>query len=194
MTKTTAFLVVVGSICMLACGADSGSEATQTAENAPEEAGPVSSLLDQPFTAKEIRDEWVEGFRLRVRRWTAEAELFEDWTVVSADTEGVDIESVTLDESGAVVGETLVQNSSWVQLRDHASFPADRAVREAVTRETALGELQGWLYTVNDPNGGTVTEFFFAETMPGAPIFVHVLRDGELVEIFEQVERSRPDE
>jgi hypothetical protein len=37
-----------------------------------------------------------------------------------------------------------------------------------------------------------VTEFFFADDLPGAPVTVHVLKDDAVVEIFEQVERSRP--
>jgi hypothetical protein len=41
--------------------------------------------------------------------------------------------------------------------------------------------LQGWFYTVGDSNG---------DTMPGAPVFVHVVNNGEVVEVFEQVERS----
>lgn len=62
----------------------------------------------------------------------------------------------------------------------------------AFRSETPLGELEGWLYTVSDPTTGTVTEFFFADGLPGAPVFVHVLKDGEIVEIFEQIERVRP--
>jgi len=187
-----AFLVGAGSICALGCGASPEPAIAENVVDQPKEAGLVPALLDRPFTAEQIRDEWVEGFQLRVRRWTADAEIVERWTVVRTDADGVDIESVVLDQSGSVAGETNVQTSSWVQLRDHASFPADRATREAVSRETPLGELQGWLYSVTDGKSGTVTEFFFAEALPGAPVFVHVLRDGEIVEIFEQVKRHRP--
>jgi len=192
--RMTVVLVVVGSICALACGAGSEPELVQVTVPAPKEAGPVPTILDRPFTAEQIRDEWVEGFQLRIRQWTPEAEAIQVWTVVRADGDAVDIKSEVLDENGSVVDEATVQTSSWVQLRDHASFPVDRATREAVVRETPLGELKGWLYTVADPGGATVSEFFFAEKMPGAPVFVHVLRDGELVEIFEQVERSRPEQ
>jgi hypothetical protein len=45
---------------------------------------------------------------------------------------------------------------------------------------------------VTDPATGAVSELFFAEPLPGAPLFVHVFRDSELVEIFEQVERRHP--
>jgi hypothetical protein len=153
--------------------------------------GPAPAILPTPFTADQIRDEWIRGFELRIRRWTAEAEAFEHWKVIAADDEGVDIESVSLTADGTPTGDPRVQHSSWTQLRDHASFPADRSKREETTRTTPLGELEGWLYTVEDPGTGVVSEFFFAHGLAGAPVFVHVIHDGEIVEIFEQIERSR---
>lgn len=188
-------LVCAGFFCTFGCGATTDGVTAETVEPAvdvPKEAGPVPSLLDHPFTAEQIRDEWIEGFRLRVRQWTPETEAVQVWTVVRADADTVDIESIEEGDEDGAEGEGRIQTSSWARLRDHASFPADRATREMVSRETPLGDLRGWLYTVTDPKGGLVTEFFFAEAMPGAPVFVHVLRDGEVVEIFEQIERSRP--
>lgn len=195
MKRLILILVCVGSTVALGCGASpepATAESVETAAEIPREAGPIPSLLDRPFTAEQIRDEWIEGFQLRIRQWTPKAEVLEVWTVVRADADTVDIESKAEGADDGAAGEGLVQTSSWVQLRDHASFPADRATREMVSRETTLGELTGWLYTVTDPKSGVVTEFFFAEELPGAPVFVHVLKEGELVEIFEQIERSRP--
>jgi len=188
----TVIMVVVAAMLAVACRAGTEPEVAAVAEGIPKEVDALPALLERPFTAEQIRDEWVEGFQLRVRRWTPTAEIFEVWTVVSADAVGVEIESKAVDATGAPLGEARVETSTWVQLRDHASFPLDRATRESVGRETPLGELQGWLYTVSDPSGGSVTEFFFAETLPGAPVFVHVLSEGGIVEIFEQVERIRP--
>jgi hypothetical protein len=192
VTRMTVITFVMAAMLAVACGVGSEPEAAAVAEGTPKEVDPLPALLDRPFTADQIRDEWIEGFEIRVRRWTPTAEAFEVWTVVGADSDGVEIESKTMDEAGVTVGEAHVQTSTWVQLRDHESFPVDRATRESVSRETPLGELQGWLYTVSDPSGGSVTEFFFAEILPGAPVFVHVRSDGEIVEIFEQVERVRP--
>lgn len=194
MTKMTTALLVAGIACAVACGSGAVSEPQGDAGGpAPEEVGSSPAILERPFTAEQIRDEWVEGFRVMIRRWTPQAEVFETWLVVDADADGVDIESTTTDAEGAVLSGPTVQHSSWVQLRDHASFPADRATRESVVRETPLGELQGWLYTVADPASGVQTEFFFADGLPGAPVFVHVLRGGEVAEIFEQVDRFRPE-
>lgn len=192
MTKTTATVLVMGAIFALACGVGSEPEAAVETEGAPKEVDPLPVLLDRPFTAEQIRDEWIVGFKLRVRRWTPTAEIFETWTVVGADPDGVEIESKAMGEDGEALGESTIQRSTWVELRDHASFPADRGTRESLRRETPLGELQGWLYTVGDPGGEVMTEFFFADALPGAPVFVHVFKSGEVVEIFEQVERLRP--
>lgn len=185
-------IVLLTVICLAACGTSPEGPAEQVAEEPPIKPDPVITLLERPFTAEQIRDEWVEGFRLKIRRWTPQAEAFEEWTVVGADADGVDIESVVLDAAGGATTEPTLQRSTWVQLRDHASFPADRGTRESVSRDTPLGELAGWLYVVGDPSGEELTEFFFAETLPGAPVTVHVIKGGELAEIFEQVERSRP--
>jgi len=73
-----------------------------------------------------------------------------------------------------------------------ALFPADRTRREKVTRDTPLGELEGWLYTVENADAGTVSEFFFAEKLPGAPVHMRVTRDGEVLTEMTQIERHRP--
>ena len=52
------------------------------------------SLLRRLFTADEIRDEWVAGFRLLIRRTTPEGAGVERWTVFSADDEGAEIEQM----------------------------------------------------------------------------------------------------
>jgi hypothetical protein len=192
MKRSTSTIVLLAAVAVAACGGGPGTAGDGESEKPPEKPDAVATLLDHPFSAEQIRDEWVVGFTLKVRRWTPDAEAFEAWTVVGADGDGVDIESVVLDAGGNPVTDPTVQHSTWVQLRDHASFPADRATRETVTRVTPLGELSGWLYAVGDPSGQAVTEFFFAEDLPGAPVTVHVIKGGELAEIFEQVERSRP--
>ncbi len=192
MKATTALLLGAWTLVALGCGASPEPVSEQVAEQAPIEADPLPALLDLPFTADQIREEWIEGFQIRVRSWSEDAETFERWTVVGADADGVEIESVEVDENGSPVGEAGVQRSSWVQLRDHASFPADRGRRERVTRATPLGEFEGWFYTVHDADGRTTNEFFFADDLPGAPVFVHLVHDGVPVEIFEQIERFRP--
>ena len=151
-----------------------------------------SSLLEHPFTAEEIRNEWIEGFQLTVRRSGPDGEAVERWTVVAADSNGAEIEYATLDENGKVEGEPPVRRSEWVELRDHAAFPADGGTREWVSRATALGDHEGWLYRVPDESG-TVSEFFFVPALPGAPVEMRVL-DGEVAVLsLIQLDRSRPE-
>jgi hypothetical protein len=188
---TKVVIVTAAVMCVLGCGVDADGTTAPAAEPVPVAADAEPGILEHPFTADQISEEWTEGLEITIRRWTPDAEVFELWKVVRDDDDGVDIESAVLDRDSARVGETATHRSGWVELRDHASFPADRATREWVTRETALGELEGWLYTVSDPETPRVSEFFFAESLPGAPVFVHVLVDGEVVEIFEQIERNR---
>jgi hypothetical protein len=147
-------------------------------------------LLPRPFTADQIRDEWVVGYEVTWRRWTPDNETRERWQVVAADAEGVDIASTPLDADGGAAGEPRVEHSTWTDLRDHASFPEDHATREMVTRATPLGELEGWLYTVRGPKEDTVTEYFFANRFPGAPVLMRVELGGVPVMIMEQVARS----
>ena len=190
--KTTA-LVIAAAIAVLGLGCV-GTEAPEPEAEPATARGPGETVsLETPFTADEIREEWAEGLEITVRRWTASAEAFEQWTVVAADDAGVDIAAQSVDAEGAPLGAPAARHSTWVELRDHAAFPAHLAVRERTLRETALGRFEGWLYTIDDPSTDGVTEYFFAESLPGAPLQVRVLRDGEVVEIFEQVERSRPE-
>ena len=151
------------------------------------------TLLVRPFSAEEIRREWTAGLTLDLRRRTPEGEELERWIVVSADAEGADIGYVALDADGAPIGEQRVERAGWIELRDHASFPAEHATREEAKRETALGPLDGWIYTVRDEPSGTVSEFFFAASLPGAPVEMRMTRGDELLLELAQIARSRAD-
>ncbi len=166
----------------------------------PEAAEPAAAPVDpddptillRPFTAEQIRDGWVKGLVLRISSKSPEGETLERWTVVSADTEGAEIEYATLDAEGGAAGEPRVARSGWVELRDHATFPTRQSTRQEVTRTTALGELAGWLYTVTDEEAGTVSELFFAEAFPGAPVEMRLTQDGEVIMEMTQLEHLRP--
>ncbi len=166
-----------------------GADATPVV---PPPASLSDEMLPTPFTAEQIRAEWVEGFRLTMRRWEPAGEKLERWRVVAADAEGVEIENATVDADGAVVGEPVTRRSSWTELRDHASFPAAVATRSRATRSTSLGELEGWLYAVAGPEAGMTSELFFADSLPGAPVQMTAWQDGRKVFELEQLDRERP--
>ncbi len=163
---------------------------TVAAEEPP--AQPESVLLPVPFTAEEIRDEWIEGLTLVLRTRTPGGETWERWTVVAADADGADIEFSPVDAEGNAAGEARVERSSWTELRDHASYPVDVASREQVSRDTALGQLAGWLYRVRDEATGSETELFFASQLPGAPVEMRMSKDGTVAMELTQVERHKP--
>jgi hypothetical protein len=150
------------------------------------------TIVERPFTAEQIRDEWIPGFRLLMRRRYPEDTRIERWTVVAADEEGVEIEYATVAEDGSVVGEPTTKRSTWIELRDHASFPADHSSRQRVSRSTALGDFEGWLYRVADPEAATIQEFFFVPELPGAPLHVRVFEGESTVFELEQTARLRP--
>ena len=200
MTRHTAELIVVLFLMTLGCGGGEGpsdSLETDGLGAAATTASPVElepddpSLLRRPFTADEIRDEWVEGFRLLIRRTTPVAVKIERWTVISADDEGAEIEYAILDEDNNV-SESAVRGTTWVELRDHASFPAATTTREWVTRSTGLGTYDGWLYRVAG-DSGVVEEYFFVPSLPGAPVEMKILDGDTTVFTLEQMARLRPD-
>ena len=192
----------IGLVCTLvACAPSSVGDPTSTPPPAPVVRADVAAaapapdaddpaLLPRPFTADQIRDEWVVGFEVTLRRWTPDNEVRERWQVVAADADGVDIASTPLDADGRATAEPRIEHSTWIELRNHASFPEDQATREAVTRPTPLGELDGWLYTVRGPKEDTVTEYFFASRFPGAPVQMRVELGGVPIMVMEQVARS----
>jgi len=152
------------------------------------------SILMRPFSADEIRDEWIPGFRLLMRRTSSAGTTHvERWTVVSADRDGVEIEYATITDDGSVAEEPSIARSGWVELRDHASFPASHSTREWVSRSTALGDFEGWLYRVVEPDSAVINEFFFVPTLPGAPVHMRTLEGDTTVFELEQTARLRPD-
>jgi hypothetical protein len=151
-----------------------------------------SSMPETPFTAEQIRDAMPVGLILEIRRAAGGQESRQRWTVVAADAEGVEIEYTPLDAAREPAGEPEVARSAWVELRDHARFPPEHTTRHEAVRDTPLGKLDGWVYTVADPDGGTVTEFFFARSLPGAPVVMRATRGEEVVAEMAQLSRNKP--
>jgi hypothetical protein len=203
MKRTRISFAAIVTLLALGCGrATPADEATRGAPGAaPPPPGPGAVELDRddptilvrPFTAEQIRDEWVPGLRLLMRRTTPDGARIERWTVIDADNEGADIEFATIADDGTVEGEPPVKHSTWVELRDHAAFPAAHATREWVSRTTGLGEYEGWLYRIADDSADTVQEYFFVPELPGAPVQMRILQGDTTVFELEQTARLRPD-
>ena len=89
---TRALLLIAAAGSLAACGGEPAPVAEESPAPAAADVAAVPEILERPFTAEQIRDEWVEGLRLRVRRWTSNAEAYENWRVIGSDADGVDIE------------------------------------------------------------------------------------------------------
>ncbi len=160
----------------------------------PEDIDPDDpQILRRPFSSEQIRDEWVAGLTILMQTQAPQGGALERWVVLSTDEEGAEIEFTQVDQDGKPAGEPRLARSTWEDLRNHASFPAASATREELTMETALGELDGWLYKVRNDAAGTVTEYFFAKSLPGAPVMMRVMNNGQPVMQLAQIERQRPE-
>jgi hypothetical protein len=136
--------------------------------------------LEVPFTAEQIRAEWRPGLTLVLHFAYPDREEWQRWVVVEADEEKAQIDYLPLDSQGQAIGAPERAPSRWTELRDHARFAANESRRERARRATALGELEGWLYRVHDPEAETMTDYFFADELPGAPVWFQS-RMGERV-------------
>lgn len=150
--------------------------------------------LPPPFSSEQIREAWTAGLRLIVERREGDAQpVIERWTVLESGADQATIEFATIDAAGGLVGEAAVAVSSWDELRDHARFAPGSAVRERVTRESELGSLHGWLYTVQE-EAGVVSEYFFAEEFPGAPVAMVSRRRDQTIAALRQIRREHIDQ
>lgn len=177
MTTTRALgtaTVLTALIALVGCAGE------PVAEEPPAPAATAAETLEVPFTAEQIRDEWRPGLTLVLHFAYPDRQEWQRWTVLTADEEGAEIAYLPLDDQGQPLGSAERAPSRWTELRDHALFPAAESRRERARRETVLGELEGWLYRVHDPERETVTEFFFADELPGAPVWMQT-RSGERV-------------
>ena len=87
MVKAVGVMAVVAAVAAVtACNRADDGDLDASAESVAEAQTPAaivaagcgaSELLPAPFTAKQIRDEWVPGFQLTMRRTSPADEAFE---------------------------------------------------------------------------------------------------------------------
>lgn len=125
-------------------------------------------LLPTPFSADEIRAGCPEGRTLRLRVTPPDgASYFRKSRYTSCDADGTTIETWRVDEHGLPIGEVRTERSTWQELEDHASFPADQTDVESATIALAMGTYPCQVYTVGGPSG---PRFWFALAFPGMPV------------------------
>lgn len=174
--------LVLGLSGLIACGGepagDGASPAATATEGGEGDASTTEGMLPRPFSADEIRGAWVEGLSVALQNATPQGIQFQRWSVVTADETGAEIEFAMTDPSGTVIGEPTRRRSGWEELASHGDSPAATTTRKQETRETPLGELSGWTYTLTDPASESVTESFFSDQHPGAPVLMVVTQSG----------------
>ena len=67
-------------------GPNTVGNAAVAAAAVPETRSDDAATLEPPFTAEQIRDEWVEGFSVTMRRRTPDQTRIERWVVVPSTT------------------------------------------------------------------------------------------------------------
>lgn len=132
-----------------------------------------------PFTAAEIRDGCPAGrtMRLRTER-RGEPSSGRLIRFVEVDADGALQEVQQLDGRGRPVGDPVTHRSSWLDLQEHASYPAATLTIEEATIELEFGRLATLLYRVRGAAGEE--RFWFARDLPGMPVRYEAL-DGDAV-------------
>lgn len=155
-------------------------QAEREAEQAAASEAEAAGHTPYPYTADQIAGSWVTGL---VLTWAITGEdgqvMHQRWEVGETDDEGVTITYFDTDADGAVLGEGDSASNTWLELRNHASFPAERTTVEAVTLQTPFGEHPAKRYTVApSEEGGPTKVYWFGDDTPGAPL-LHQVRVGE---------------
>lgn len=138
-----------------------------------------------PFTAEKIRDATAEGrtYRFRVAGNDGRAEQMIRF--VDVDPDGATSETTVIGPDGAAVGEPRTRRLSWEDLERHAHFPPGTTERNTPC-QTPAGQFDCVVYSVPDAEGTTL--FYFARSLPGAPVRVAKKADGRELMVMELVE------
>lgn len=145
--------------------------------------------LPTPYTADQIRDAFPQGLQILMRVTTPAGTSFSKMVVQRWSPDEVTMSEQAVDEAGRPIGPQTVATATWVELRDHASFSAETAIRRRAIQTTPLGSLEGWLYMVREGEE-SVSEFFFADAFPGPPILFSQSQTGTAQLRAEMIERS----
>ena len=136
----------------------------------PHVLGP--GLAPTPFSAAEIRAGCPEG-RVSVVRTP---DGLGATRFAEGDEEGAWIEDTPLDESGQVAGPVERERSTWLELQEHAAFPAEHTTIDRVELLGPLAQRRCLRYTVR--RGEATLVFWFAVDLPGMPIRVERSEGG----------------
>lgn len=171
MLRSIVVCVVLASLALSAPAALLAQEPPET--DRPEEMAPA------PYTAAQIKDATKVGrkytFKVEVPDEPAQLQVME-FTAVTA--EGATLKQTTLNEDKTPAGEAIEDQVTWADLESHGHFPKDatRLTEEELT--VPAGTFPCKVYRVTEAE--IVNTYWFAKTLPGAPIKVEA-REGDKV-------------
>lgn len=129
-------------------------------------------LAPTPFTAAEIRAGCPEGRVSVVRHPDGLVAI----RFAEGDEEGAWIEDTPVDEEGRPAGEVERERSTWLELQEHAAFPAEHTTIDRVELLGPLDQRRCLRYRVR--RGDATLLFWFAVDLPGMPIRVDRCEGG----------------
>jgi len=147
------------------------------------------TILLRPYTVEQIQSEWQPGLEVLFQQWHAvTGESTDRMYVIEANESGATIEvTTTANHDGR--NKVTKFETTWEQLRNHATYSASDATRSEVTIDTPMGPRDCVHYQfIAD---GRTTDLFFAQDLPGPPVLTEVRKDGELVSSVKQVSRTK---
>jgi len=141
-------------------------------------AAPIEELAPAPFTAEQVR-----GATRNERRYTFRVEqegqptALVHLTFYHVDAEGARVSEGGTREDGTGYGVSPGR-VTWAKLQLHGFFPK---AATTITEETILvpaGKFACLVYTVKKGDG-TVSRYYFAKDLPGAPVLTTIEKDGK---------------
>lgn len=141
--------------------------------NAPsgEDSPSTSSRYPAPFSWEEIRAATKSGrtYRFKVQE-KGKAARERVVTFVKVDDDGCEI----------FAGGDAPRRMGWPQLQKDAEWPKDRVTTREETVKLPGGKFDCMVYEVRGKDG-EVSTYYFARTLPGAPVLFYVEQDGKRV-------------
>lgn len=161
---------------------------------APEAAGPAKPHLEPPFSAAELRAGLPAGTEIKLRVVAAgQPPVIQHWTFTAADEKGCTIHARILGADGSLIRDEGSGTSSWAELESHAHFPRDLTTRSDSTVEVPAGRFETWLFEVKPARpGDPLRRFHFAKELPGPPVSMEVIADGETALSMQLISRTGP--
>jgi hypothetical protein len=139
------------------------------------------AIAVRPFTAEQIAAAMPLGSWRRYRKEQQGDPAFEDVsTVVQCGADSVTLEYKVYELDGTPRGEPASMTFDWLELRNHATWPAEATVIQHTQLELPAGTFDCWRYTVRTEEDGVpvLSRFYFAVDRPGAPVRYDLVRDG----------------